>query len=195
MDERDALLQLLVGVDDRRLGNADRRFLGQRLHDQGERQAFVPADRTPDAAHFRLGDADAMVREQLLRQRLVAREQQPARIAARVGQLQQLEMRDDVLIEDRDVVEALEQIEGDVRLPFGRQAPDLAEVVVDAQRLDLMTHRRQRGDDVVLGPPRRRCDVGAFRDLGRRNQMAMDERDDPHLGDAHSATRCRPLCR
>ena len=63
------------------------------------------------------GTGMPVVGQQLLRQRLVARQHQPARIAAGVGQPQQLEMADDVLIEDRDVVEALEQVEGDVRLP------------------------------------------------------------------------------
>ena len=49
VDERDALLQLLVAVDDRRLRDADRRFLRQRLHDQRERQPLGPADRPADA--------------------------------------------------------------------------------------------------------------------------------------------------
>ena len=66
----------------------------------------------------------------------------------------QLEVRDDVLVEDRDVVEAFEQVEGDVRLPLGHHPPDFAEVVVDAERLDLVAQRAQRRDDVVLGPPR-----------------------------------------
>ena len=47
----------------------------------------------PIAEHLELRHRDAVVGEQLLRQRLVAREQQAARVAAGVGQLQQLEMR------------------------------------------------------------------------------------------------------
>ena len=92
VDERDALLQLLVAVDDRRLRDADRGFLRQRLHDQRERQPLGPADRPADAEHLELGHRDAVIGEQLLRQRLVAREQQAARVAAGVRQLQQLEM-------------------------------------------------------------------------------------------------------
>ena len=105
--ERDPLLQLLVGVDDRGLRDADRRLLRQRLDDQREGQALGPANRPADAEDLELRHLDAVIREQLLRERLVAREQQAARIAARVRQLQQLEMADDVLVEDRDVVEAL----------------------------------------------------------------------------------------
>ena len=56
-------------------------------------------------------------------------------------QLEQLQVADDVLIEDRDVVESFEQIERDVRLPFLGGAADVAEVVVDAQRPDLVAER------------------------------------------------------
>jgi hypothetical protein len=85
-----------------------------------------------------------VIREQLLRQRLVARQQEPAGVAAGVGQLQQLQVRDDVLVEDGDVVEPFEQVEGDVRLPLGGEAADLAEVVVDAERLALVAEAGQR---------------------------------------------------
>ena len=37
-------------------------------------------------------------------------------------------------------------------------------------------------------------EIGAFLDGFRRNQMAVHQRKNPQLG-AHSATRCRPLCR
>src|SRR4029453_6484037 len=43
MDERDPLLQLVVALDDRGLRDADGGFLGQRLDDQREGQAFGPA--------------------------------------------------------------------------------------------------------------------------------------------------------
>ena len=89
-------------------------------------------------------------------------------------------MRDDVLVEDGDVVEAFEQVERDVRLPLGGQTPDLAEIVVDAERLHLMSHRGQRRDDVVLGPPRFRRDVGARVDADRGNQVPMNQGKNPH---------------
>ena len=92
VDEGDALLELLVAVDDGRLGDADRRFLRQRFHDQRKRQPLRPPDRAPDAEDLELRHRDAVVGEQLLGQRLVARHQQAARIAAGVGQLQQLEV-------------------------------------------------------------------------------------------------------
>ena len=74
-----------------------------------------------------------MVRQQFLRQRFVACQEQPARIAARIRQFEQLEMTDDVLVEDRHVVESFEKIEGDVRLPLCGSAADIAEVIVDAE--------------------------------------------------------------
>ena len=45
------------------------------------------------------GHRDAVVGEHLLRQRLVARQHQAARVAAGVGHAQQLEVADDVLVE------------------------------------------------------------------------------------------------
>ena len=63
-----------------------------------------------------VGHRDAVIGEELLRQRLVARQDQAARIAAGVGQAQQLEVADDVLVERRDAGERLHQVEDDVRL-------------------------------------------------------------------------------
>jgi hypothetical protein len=102
-------------------------------------------------------------------------------------------MAHDILIEDRDVVEALEQVEGDVRLPVGGGAADVAQVVVDAERLHLVPHGAERRNHVVLGPPRLGHDIGAVRDGIGRDQVPVDEREDAQL--AHNATRCRPLCR
>ena len=42
-----------------------------------------------------------------------------------------------VLVEDRDIVEPFEQVEGNVGLPVRGRAPDVAEVIVDAVRLGL----------------------------------------------------------
>ena len=130
---------------------------------------------------------------QLLRERLVAGHEKTARIAAGVRQLQQFEVRHDVLVEDRHVVEPFEQVERDVRLPFVGEPADFAKVVVDAEWPHFVPHRGQRRDDVVLGAPRRRRDVGAFVDRRGRNQVTVDQREHAKFG--HSATRCRPLCR
>src|SRR5256885_9039441 len=51
--------------------------------------------------HLELWYGNPMVGEQFLRQRLVAREEQTARIASGVEQFQQFQMADDVLVEDR----------------------------------------------------------------------------------------------
>jgi hypothetical protein len=147
-----------------------------------------------DANDFEFRDGDAVIGEQLLRQRLVPRQQESPRVAARVGQLEQLEVRDDVLVKDRDVIEPFEQVEGDVRLPLGREPADFSQVVVDAECLHLVAEAGQGRDDVVLRPPRSRHDVGALLDLVRRNQVAVNEREHPQFC-AHSATLCLPLWR
>ncbi len=116
VDEGDALGQLLVVLDHRRLRDAGGRLEEQRLHDQRKPElarqhglAAGPHDREVRHRH-------AVVGEQLLRQRLVARQDQAARVAAGVGQAQQLQVADDVLIEGGDAGERLQQVEDDVRL-------------------------------------------------------------------------------
>ena len=54
---------------------------------------------------------------------------------------------------------------------------------MDRQHTHLVAHRRQRRDDVVLGAPRRRRDVGAFFDRRGRNQVTVDQRE--HYGLDH----------
>ena len=96
---------------------------------------------------------DAVVGEDLLRQRLVAREHHAARIAAGVGLPHQLEERDDVLVVGDDALELLEQVEDDVGLPVGDRAAQLGEVVAHAEHPDLVAHRAERRRDVVLRAP------------------------------------------
>src|SRR4029450_12944126 len=98
-------------------------------------------------------------------------------------------MTDDVLVENGDVVESFEKIEGDMRFPLVGGAANVTKVVVDAQRPHLMAESSERRDDVVLSAPRRRYDVGAFRNRVRRDEVAMDEGQDPRL--VHIAMRCR----
>ena len=64
---------------------------------------------------------------------------------------------DDVLVEDRDVVEPLEQVEGDVRLPLGRRSRRISpRSSWTPSACTSWPSRRERRDDVVLGAPRRR---------------------------------------
>jgi len=104
-------------------------------------------------------------------------------------------MRDHVLVEDDDVVEPFKEVEGDLRLPLGCEATNLAKVVVDRQHLYFVAHRGQCGNHVVLGAPRRGGDVRPFLDPVGRHEVPVDERHDPQLIHAHRATRCRPLWR
>src|SRR2546430_16447007 len=67
----------------RSLRDADGGFLRQRFHDQRKGQALRPAERTSDPRDVEFRRRNAVVGEQLLGQRFVAREQQTARIAAR----------------------------------------------------------------------------------------------------------------
>ena len=93
------------------------------------RLAVAPVARQEHEARGR----DAVIGEYLLRERLVARDHHPARVAARVGQTHQLEERDHVLVVGNDALELLEQVEGDVWLPVGDRRTKLREVVAESR--------------------------------------------------------------
>src|SRR5205085_5588834 len=112
--ELDALRELLVVANDGRLRDADRAFVRDRLDEHGELQTLGPPNLSRDGEDDEGGDVYAMVCENFFRERLVFRESQAARVAARVPLLHQLKVADDVLVEERVAVELFEKIEGDV---------------------------------------------------------------------------------
>ena len=185
VDELDALAQLLAVVDDRGLRDAERRVLGRRLHEQREREAprlaVAPVARQQREARGR----DAVVGQDLLRQHLVARDHHAARIAARVGQLHQLEERHHVLVVGDDALEFLEQVERDVRLPVGDRVAQVRQVVAHAEHLHFVAHRAQRRRDVVLGPPVVDLLLGVAARVLRRHQGLVHQHQ--HAPLLHSA--------
>ena len=88
-----------------------------------------------------------------MRQRLVARQQQAARIAAGVRLAQQLEERDHVLVVGDDAVELLEQVEDDLRLPLGDDAAQFFQLIGDAEAAHFVLRLLERRDHVELGTP------------------------------------------
>jgi hypothetical protein len=134
-----------------------------------------------------------VIGEELLRQRLVPGQEQPARIAARVGQLQQLEVADDVLIEDRDVVEPFEEVEGDLRLPLGgrrRMSPRSSWTASICTSWPIARSVVATLSPFARGPTRGRCPLEC---LGGR--MAVNERQDAQLVSAHARYAVPSLCR
>ena len=92
-----------------------------------------------------------MIGEDLLGQRLIAGKRQPARVAAGVGLLAQLEIAHDMLVEMADAVELLDEVEGDVRLVRIDGAADGREVVRNADGNDLVPELLDRIAHVELG--------------------------------------------
>ena len=132
VDEPDALAQGRFVLDNRRLRDADRGLLRERLDDERERQPFPDARQVAHPNHGELGGRNAVIREQRLREGFVARQHQPARVASRVRRLHQLEVADHVLIEHADLAEALHEIEDDARPKSVIAWRDDAEIVLDA---------------------------------------------------------------
>jgi hypothetical protein len=123
-----------------------------------------------------VGHRDPVVREELLGDRLVAGQQQPPRVTAAIGGLEQLEVGHDVLVPDRHVVEALEQVEGDVGLELGDGVADHSQVAADAQGPHLVPEAAQRRDHVVLHLPVGRLEFCLLGLLGRHEALCMRAR-------------------
>ncbi len=153
MHERDALLQLGHVLDDRGLGDAERGVLDGGFHEQWKLQAPRHLQPLPPSEHVEQRCWNAVIGQQLFGQRLVARQQQAARIAAGVALPQQLEKRHDVLIVRDDTVEFLEQVEDDVGLPVGDGGAQLREAVQHADAVHVVTDLAQRRGHVVLSAP------------------------------------------
>src|SRR6185295_14438446 len=80
----------------------------------------------------------AMISEDLLGQRLVARQGQAARIAPGILLLAQLQVTDHVLVEEWQVVELLDQVEDNVRRAACDSSADDGKIAADTRAGDLM---------------------------------------------------------
>ena len=116
VDKADALDEFLVGVDDGSLRNAVGRILIDAFDDQRQREPRRALDLAAHREHGEIRHRNAMVMNQRLRQILAARQHQAARIAAGIGDAQQFEITDDVLVVDRFAVKLFEQRKYRVRL-------------------------------------------------------------------------------
>ena len=182
---------LSSSCDERRLRDARGALLGERLDDQREREPARPPHGAAHAEDGELRHRDAVVGQQLLRDALVARQHQAARVAAGVGHAQQLEVADHVLVVDRHVVEVLQQVEDHVRLQLGRAAVRIAPRSLPTPRhCTSWPELAQRADDVELGLPFDVGDVDALHVVGR-HQLLVHQGQQAQL--LHRATRCRPL--
>ena len=114
-------------------------FVELRLDDE---RVLQPGGLAPELAtgrdHGEARNADAVVVQDHLRERLVAGDHQAAGIAAGVGQLDELEIAHDILVEHRLPTKILQQIEGDVGLEVVDGPAERRQVVVEPERLHLV---------------------------------------------------------
>jgi len=134
-----------------------------------------------------------MIRKQLLRERFAARENQPARITASVGNAQELEQTYHVLIEQHVAVKLLEQVEHNVWLEFLDGVADRKEFVLDAQWARFVAELPETLDDVEFGfegecllrrEPFQRI---------RRNVVGVNEHENAQLFHSAIQSRCPSL--
>jgi hypothetical protein len=134
-----------------------------------------------------------VIRHQLLGQGLVARQRQPARIAAGIGHLQQFEITHHVLVEHHDIVERFHQVEGDGRLELVHRGTNRRQVVVHADHAHLVAERLEGAHHVVFHPPFGLLRRGLVDFFVRGLEPLVHEGEDALW--LHSATRWRPLWR
>src|SRR5437867_11851918 len=118
MNELDALGEFFIIVHNRSLGNSDRAFFDNRFHQEWEFQASRPRHFLSYGKDGESGHGNSMVRENLFRERFVMRKREAAGIATRIGLLEQFEITDHMLVEERMTVEIFEKIERDMRFVF-----------------------------------------------------------------------------
>ena len=111
VDELHALFEFLVIMHDRRLRNSDRAFDTDGFDQQRKAQFFRPHNRAAAREDGEGRNGNAVIGHDFFGQRLVAGQCHAAGIAAGVGLLDQLQIRDDVLVINGIAAEAFHEIE------------------------------------------------------------------------------------
>ena len=121
---------------------------------------------------------NSVVREDLLRQRLVAGQKKPARVASGVGGPLELQVTDDVRVEDRFAIELLEEIEHDVRLELLDRGPKRGQLVAQADHYHVVSEPAQPLAHVELGLERGDLCRGKRADVFGGDETLVHENDD-----------------
>ena len=178
--------------DHGRLGDSDGTFFNHRFHEQRKSQPARADDLLPHRKNCKSGHGDSMVGKDLFRQRFVVGKRQPAWIAAGVWLLQQFQITDDVLIEQRLAFEVFQKVKGNVWFVFFAGFCNHREIASETDRHDVVSHRFEGGDDVVLRSPGLLFFFDAVGDRIRRHEFLRNEDDDPELGfgsESHNGIR------
>ena len=150
VDELDALLETGVVFHDRRLRDADRGVLEQRLHDEWKPQLGRPHE---GVAFVELGECrnpDAVECEDFLGERFVPGDEQGGGRRAGVAIAVHVEQRGDGVLVPRVLAEAFTAVEDKLGLKARQLAQERRDVVADADHQYVVVVRDQRAGDVVL---------------------------------------------
>jgi hypothetical protein len=92
-----------------------------------------------------------MIAQHHLGECLVAGNDEPARVAARVLLTAELEIANDVMVKEREAAALLHEVEYDVRIVTGESTPDYTEIAADADAARIVPEALQRSHDIVFG--------------------------------------------
>jgi hypothetical protein len=151
VDELDALVELVVVLDEGGLGDAEGGFFFEGFDDDGEFEAFGAGDVFAAVDGDEFGGVDAVVAEDFFGDGFVFAEGESAGAAAGEGDAVHGEVGDDVLVEGAVVFELVGEVEDEVGLEFLEFLLDEVEVVEDGEVFGGVAELGEGGEDVAFG--------------------------------------------
>jgi len=139
--------------------------------------------------HGKRGYPDPVIGQELLGQRLPPCQDEPARVAAGVGDPKQFEVAGDVLVVGGLPVKLLEQVEDHVGVHRFDGIADRSKFVLHAKGLDSVAGGPEGGDDVKLGLPAVDLLLAVSLQGVGRDELRVHQHEDPKR--FHSAIQSR----
>ena len=120
------------------------------------------------------------------------RQSQAARITTGVWLFQKFKVTDHMLIKERVAIEVFEEIERYVWLMLFSSLADYRKIALEANGVDLVSHRLKCRDDVIFRSPGLLLFLDPFLDAFRRHQLMAQQHEDSELCfgfESHSGIR------
>ena len=105
-------------------------------------------------------------------------EREPARVATRVGLLQEFQVADDMLVKERLAFKVFQKVESDMRFMFLTSVGDNREITFKPDRVNIVVHGPQCRNHIVFGSPGLLLFFDAFGNCVWRHQFLRDQHDD-----------------
>jgi hypothetical protein len=160
VDELNAFLELIIGLDERGLGDAQGRLLLQRFDQDREAERFGSTDSFAAPDHGKLGHVNPVIAEDFFGDAFVFAEGEAGGAASGERHALHFEERHDVLIEGAVVLKLVGQVENHVRLEALEFLAQEIQVIKNGQVLHGVTQLLEGGQDMGFRFPVIRLQLG-----------------------------------